>query len=161
SANEASSAPARFAGAKTAKPGTPSSLSASSADTKTAATPVSVQPAAIKTADLSQQVRGQYALDSTTTHSARVAEDAGGATQPMSETPEPATIAPSGPCGGQCGCAYGPGQSGAHYICGVDCGNCGAPCCATWKDARCIPWSFFGPGEYVGPARPAHVSTYY
>ncbi|HEY4233831.1 MAG TPA: polysaccharide biosynthesis/export family protein [Lacipirellulaceae bacterium] len=59
------------------------------------------------------------------------------------------------------GCAYGPGQSGSPVICGVNCGACGAPCCSTWCDAKCIPWSLFGPGEYVGPARTEHVSTYY
>jgi polysaccharide export outer membrane protein len=59
------------------------------------------------------------------------------------------------------GCAYGPGQSGAQYICGVDCGVHGAPCSARWHDAHCIPWSLFGPGEYVGPSRSEHVSNYY
>lgn len=59
------------------------------------------------------------------------------------------------------GCAYGPGQSGAQTICGVDCGLNGAPCCDTWEDAHCIPWSLFGPGEYVGPSRTEHVSSYY
>jgi polysaccharide export outer membrane protein len=59
------------------------------------------------------------------------------------------------------GCAYGPGQSGAQYICGVDCGVHGAPCCAGWHSAHCIPWSLFGPGEYVGPSRTEHVSNYY
>jgi polysaccharide export outer membrane protein len=59
------------------------------------------------------------------------------------------------------GCAYGPGQSGAQIICGVDCGLNGGPCCATWEDAHCIPWSLFGPGEYVGPSRTEHVSSYY
>ena len=34
-------------------------------------------------------------------------------------------------------------------------------CNSTWSDAQCIPWALFGPGEYVGPARPAHVETYY
>jgi len=72
----------------------------------------------------------------------------------------------SAPCGcntpsSQCDCPYSCGQSGTHVICGVDCGQGGAPCCSTWSDSRCIPWSLFGPGEYVGPARPEHVSTYY
>jgi polysaccharide export outer membrane protein len=58
-------------------------------------------------------------------------------------------------------CPYGLHQSGTPYICGVDCGGHGAPCCATWDDARYIPWSLFGPGEYVGPARKEHVPTYY
>jgi polysaccharide export outer membrane protein len=59
------------------------------------------------------------------------------------------------------GCPYYPTQSGAHTICGVDCGPHCASCNATWKDARCIPWSMFGPGEYVGPARTVHVSAYH
>jgi polysaccharide export outer membrane protein len=59
------------------------------------------------------------------------------------------------------GCPYLPGQSGAPNVCGVDCGRYGAPCNATWGDSRCIPWSLFGPGEYVGPARTAPVSTYF
>jgi polysaccharide export outer membrane protein len=59
------------------------------------------------------------------------------------------------------GCVYGPGQSGAQNVCGVDCGVTGAPCCAGWNSAHCIPWSLFGPGEYVGPSRSEHVSSYY
>jgi polysaccharide export outer membrane protein len=62
---------------------------------------------------------------------------------------------------GSCACPYQGGQSGTQGICGVDCGVSGAPCCSTWSDAHCIPWSLFGPGEYVGPARSEHVSTYY
>lgn len=62
---------------------------------------------------------------------------------------------------GQCGCPYLPGQSGTRALCGVDCGRCGSSCCSTWSDATCIPWALLGPGEYVGPARPAHVETYY
>ncbi len=63
--------------------------------------------------------------------------------------------------GAPAACPYLPCQSGAQFVCGVDCGSNGAPCCRTWKDSRCIPWSLFGPGEYVGPARNEHVSTYY
>jgi polysaccharide export outer membrane protein len=59
------------------------------------------------------------------------------------------------------GCPYRPGDSGTPAVCGIDCGRPGAPCCATWNEAECIPWSLFGPGEYVGPARPEHVSAYY
>lgn len=59
------------------------------------------------------------------------------------------------------GCPTGPCQSGATSVCGVHCGRPGAPCNATWANARQIPWSMFGPGEYVGPARPEHVSNYY
>jgi polysaccharide export outer membrane protein len=91
------------------------------------------------------------------------------------EAVEPAVTVPEAlpadltgaPCGcnqggmGGYGCPYLPGQSGTRNLCGVDCGRCGAPCSSTWSDAQCIPWSLFGPGEYVGPARPAHVDTYY
>jgi len=62
---------------------------------------------------------------------------------------------------GQHGCPYLPGQSGTRALCGVDCGRCGSLCCSTWSVATCLPWAFLGPGEYVGPARPAHVETYY
>lgn len=58
-------------------------------------------------------------------------------------------------------CVYGPGQSGAKFVCGVECGIHGAPCVAGWNSANCIPWSLFGPGEYVGPSRSEHVSNYY
>jgi polysaccharide export outer membrane protein len=54
-----------------------------------------------------------------------------------------------------------PTQSGAQAICGVDCGPHGAGCCETWDNARLIPWSMLGPGEYVGPPRPEHVPAYY
>jgi polysaccharide export outer membrane protein len=59
------------------------------------------------------------------------------------------------------GCPYNPGDSGTHTVCGVDCGAEGAASCTTWNEAECIPWSLFGPGEYAGPARPEHVSSYY
>ena len=62
---------------------------------------------------------------------------------------------------GPCGCAYGAGQSGERVLFGVNCGRNGAPCHATWSDRQCIPWSLFGPGEYVGPARTADVPTYF
>ena len=62
---------------------------------------------------------------------------------------------------GQYGCPYLPGQSGTRALCGVDCGRCGAACNSSWSDATCIPWALLGPGEYIGPARPAHVETYY
>jgi polysaccharide biosynthesis/export protein len=88
---------------------------------------------------------------------------------PVMSNAEPAAMAPTtmgapGGCNTGCcpyGCPYLPGQSGTRALCGVDCGRCGAPCCSTWNDAQCIPWALFGPGEYVGPARPAHVETYY
>lgn len=66
----------------------------------------------------------------------------------------------TGACGPY-GCPYLPGQSGTRALCGVDCGGRGSSCCSTWSDATCIPWALLGPGEYVGPARPAHVETYY
>lgn len=74
-----------------------------------------------------------------------------------------ASLLPGSSClnSGPNGCPYLPGQSGAPFVCGVDCGAGGAPCNARWRDSQCIPWSLFGPGEYVGPARPEHVSTYY
>jgi polysaccharide export outer membrane protein len=60
-----------------------------------------------------------------------------------------------------CDCPYCPGQSGTPVVWGVDCGGRGSSCCATWHNAYPIPWSMFGPGEYVGPPRPEHVPTYY
>ncbi len=52
--------------------------------------------------------------------------------------------------------------SPAHlYVYGVSCGEGGKPCGSKWSNAHCIPWSLFGPGEYVGPSRSEHVSTYY
>jgi polysaccharide export outer membrane protein len=90
--------------------------------------------------------------------------------QPMATEVGPEAVTPSAlpaPCacgpgaGGQYGCPYLPGQSGTRALCGVDCGRYGAPCCSTWSDARCIPWALLGPGEYIGPPRPAHVDTYY
>jgi polysaccharide export outer membrane protein len=84
---------------------------------------------------------------------------------PEAVGPGPETLAmPQGcNCGanGQYGCPYLPGQSGTRALCGVDCGRYGSSCNATWDDAHCIPWALFGPGEYVGPARPAHVETFY
>jgi polysaccharide export outer membrane protein len=79
---------------------------------------------------------------------------------PAEAVAEPGTREFLLPQTGDC-CAYGPGQSGAQSICGVDCGGPGAPCCATWDNAHRIPWSLFGPGEYVGPARTEHVPAYY
>jgi len=89
------------------------------------------------------------------------------AVQGMEVGPESVPNALPAPCNcnagpnGQCGCPYLPGQSGTRALCGVDCGQCGSSCCSTWSDATCIPWALLGPGEYVGPARPAHVETYY
>lgn len=45
---------------------------------------------------------------------------------------------------------------------GVYCPSC-PPCqCArpTWKDATLIPWDMFAQGEYIGPARLAHIPEY-
>lgn len=75
---------------------------------------------------------------------------------PVAEPDRYYSLAP--PC---MGCPNLPCQSGATSVCGVQCGRPGAACNATWADARQIPWSMFGPGEYVGPARPEHVSNYY
>lgn len=63
------------------------------------------------------------------------------------------------PLGGDC--PYSPGDSGTPSVCGVECGGPAAAQCATWDDSHCIPWALFGPGEYVGPARPEHLSNYY
>src|SRR5262249_2275430 len=88
--------------------------------------------APVKTADLSQAVRGQYALDTTAAHSPTPRDESNaGATKPMSDMPGPAATPAPVASGCACGCPYGPGQSGQHIICGVDCGNCGAPCSAT------------------------------
>jgi polysaccharide biosynthesis/export protein len=86
--------------------------------------------------------------------------ESGTLTEPSDSKPC-AAAGQNGPCNMLFGCPYLPGQSGAPFVCGVDCGSCGSPCNATWQDSRCIPWSLFGPGEYVGPARTEHVSTYY
>jgi polysaccharide biosynthesis/export protein len=125
---------------------------------KTVATTVTTQPVASSAAgDSSTPVRGQFAITKSTTDYpvTSVTEPSPAATSP---TPAPQACAT---CSLPYGCAYGPGQSGAPNICGVNCGACGAPCSATWCDAKCIPWSLFGPGEYVGPPRTEHVSTYY
>jgi polysaccharide export outer membrane protein len=86
------------------------------------------------------------------------------AASPALEVPLPGLDPPADdgnrPCP-QCACPYGRGQSGTANIWGVNCGASGAPCDRTWNDARCIPWSIFGPGEYVGPPRPEHTWTYY
>lgn len=58
-------------------------------------------------------------------------------------------------------CPNGPCQSGARSICGVYCNDCQTTCNATWDDMRRIPWSIFGQGEYVGPARREHVFQYF
>jgi polysaccharide export outer membrane protein len=79
----------------------------------------------------------------------------------LSPGPEEAQIRSHGAGDFLFGCPYYPCQSGTRTICGVDCGHCKAPCSATWEDSHPIPWSLFGPGEYVGPPRTEHVSTYY
>lgn len=112
-------------------------------------------------ADTKQPADGPSTNLPATTH------DATATSQTMVNSPEPLGEPQhlAAGCNGLNGmpnsCPYLPGQSGAPLVCGVDCGRYGAPCCATWRDSRCIPWSLFGPGEYVGPARPEHVSTYY
>jgi polysaccharide export outer membrane protein len=85
-----------------------------------------------------------------------------GAIEPVEESSIPCESAPDEyVVSDELGCAYGPGQSGSQFVCGVDCGVHGAPCAAGWNSAHCIPWSLFGPGEYVGPSRTEHVSSYF
>lgn len=139
--------------------------------TETSSTPI---PAPIETfvlADGKQPTTSQLAEDSITQGGHLVMMEGTDATLPGQPTeaglsPQIEATELSGPMPfdmGQspCSCPYLPGQSGTRSICGVDCGRNGAPCCSNWSDARCIPWSLFGPGEYVGPARTEHVSTYY
>ena len=47
-------------------------------------------------------------------------------------------------------------------LCGLDSADhCGcARCKPTWHDGRLMPWNPYHQGEYVGPARPAHISPY-
>ena len=47
-----------------------------------------------------------------------------------------------------------------YFRCGVDCGNGCACQNQGWQNTHTIPWQAFGPGEYAGPARPAHVQQY-
>ncbi len=45
-----------------------------------------------------------------------------------------------------------------RFRCGVQCNE---GCCPMdWSRAHLIPWESYGPGEYVGPARTAHVPEY-
>jgi len=47
---------------------------------------------------------------------------------------------------------------------GVMCDNCGCGACGhagpTWDEAGPLPWQVFAQGEYIGPARIAHVPEY-
>ncbi len=61
-------------------------------------------------------------------------------------------------CGdcGACGGYFGP-----RPLCGVECGNCYADGHEPrWHDRHCLPFDIYGPGEYVGPARPPHIVPY-
>jgi polysaccharide export outer membrane protein len=49
--------------------------------------------------------------------------------------------------------------AGCPPICGVDCGFCGR-CGASWNEARPLNFQPYGPGEYVGHSRFAHVPAY-
>lgn len=61
-----------------------------------------------------------------------------------------------GDCGDCGGYYYGP-----RPLCGVECGDCYAngreP---SWHDRHCLPFDIYGPGEYIGPARPPHIVPY-
>lgn len=47
------------------------------------------------------------------------------------------------------------------YRCGVKCPDCGCnPGGPGWDASRPIPWEVFAQGEYIGPARLAHVPIY-
>lgn len=47
------------------------------------------------------------------------------------------------------------------YRCGVKCPDCGCnPGGPGWAASRPIPWEVFAQGEYIGPARLAHVPIY-
>jgi polysaccharide export outer membrane protein len=48
---------------------------------------------------------------------------------------------------------------GYCFRCGVQCPPCGCDS-PGWEAARPIPWEVFAQGEYVGPARLAHVPVY-
>ena len=51
---------------------------------------------------------------------------------------------------------------GGRPMCGVQCQD-GCYCDGKepgWHHQQCLPFDQFGPGEYVGPARPAHVADY-
>lgn len=55
-----------------------------------------------------------------------------------------------------------PMHYGPRPLCGVDCID-DIPCDGRelrWKDRRPIPFETYGPGEYVGPSRMAHVPEY-
>lgn len=61
------------------------------------------------------------------------------------------------PCaGGSCGA----GSCSPPVIYGVDCRDSSGPCEPQWSAARPLPWQALAQGEYVGPARTAHVHEY-
>jgi polysaccharide export outer membrane protein len=49
--------------------------------------------------------------------------------------------------------------AGCPPLCGVDCGFCGG-CGSSWSAARPLNFQPYGPGEYVGHSRFAHVPAY-
>lgn len=50
---------------------------------------------------------------------------------------------------------------GSSTRCGVACPGQGCTCPPDWRDQRSIPWQIFAHGEYIGPARTAHVPEYH
>ncbi|GAB6187090.1 polysaccharide biosynthesis/export family protein [Thermopirellula anaerolimosa] len=53
-----------------------------------------------------------------------------------------------------------PPSSCSGYRCGVQCPDCGGLRRGGWDRARIIAWERYAQGEYVGPARAAHVNEY-
>lgn len=53
-----------------------------------------------------------------------------------------------------------PPSSCSGYRCGVECPDCGGLRRGGWDRARIIAWERYAQGEYVGPARAAHVNEY-
>ena len=53
-----------------------------------------------------------------------------------------------------------PVPGGCRLRCGVPCDACPPGNIPTWKASQPIPWEVFAQGEYVGPARSAHVGVY-
>ncbi len=69
---------------------------------------------------------------------------------------------PDGPPTPMTNSSYLPANSeGYCFRCGVKCPPCGCnPGGPGWSASRPIPWEVFAQGEYVGPARLAHVPVY-
>jgi polysaccharide export outer membrane protein len=71
--------------------------------------------------------------------------------------PSAATVGPSVPLTTS---SYLPADPDAYcFRCGVQCPPCGCDG-PGWEASRPIPWEVFAQGEYVGPARLAHVPVY-